>query len=114
MLFGCPEGFAQKSRIAGISPVEGTAVDDEIVKGFQLGVTESSGGFGQIPRQGFQKMEDLIGTYFIHLSSGIKGTELVKQKPVALNSPLLVVGLKMALEQADSFSYNHSTPPYSS
>ncbi|HPC04548.1 MAG TPA: hypothetical protein PKY58_09710 [Syntrophales bacterium] len=58
-------------------------------------------------------MEDLIGGHFLQLSSGIKGIELVRQEPVALNGPFLVVGLKMVFKQADSFFYGHGAPPYS-
>lgn len=72
---GVKKGFTQKGRVTGVSPVEGAAVDDEVVKGFHLGVTKSSGGFGQIPRQGFKEMEDFIGAHFLQLSSGIKGKD---------------------------------------
>jgi hypothetical protein len=60
-LFRCPERFAEKRRVTGISHVEGTAVDYEVVKGFHLGVPEPSRGFGQLLSHAFEKIKNLIG-----------------------------------------------------
>ena len=42
LLFRRLEGFAQQCSAAGVSHIQGEAINDEIVKGFQLGVPQSA------------------------------------------------------------------------
>jgi len=81
----------RQRRIAGIPHVKRATVDDKVVEGFQLGIPQSPGGFGQSPCQVFQKMEYLIRADVIQASLGMNCIESVKQHGVIFDGPSFMV-----------------------
>jgi hypothetical protein len=97
-LFRCLERLAQQRYITGISHIQGAAIDDEIVEGFQLGIPESPGRFGQNSCQVLQKMEYLTRADVIQKSLGMNCIEPVKQHGVTLDGPSFMVRLEIIFE----------------
>jgi hypothetical protein len=81
-LFWRFEGLAQQRCVTGISHIQGAAINDEIVEGFHLGISQSPRRFGQILCLIFQKMEDLIGADVIQEFLRMNRIESVKQEGV--------------------------------
>jgi len=111
-LFWRFEGFAQQRCVTGISHIQGTAINDEVIEGFQLGISQSPRRFGQIPCLAFQKMEDLIGADILQQFLRMNRIESVKQEGVTLDGSRFMVRLKIIFEQGYRFFHGHGAPPF--
>ena len=59
-LLGGLKGFGQEGCIAGVLHIQIALVDEEVEQGFELGISETPGGFGTIPCHLLQELENLI------------------------------------------------------
>jgi hypothetical protein len=92
--------------------IQGAAIDDEIVEGFQLRIPEPPGRFGQIPCLVFHKMEDLIVADLIQIFLCVNCIEPVKQESIATDGSCFMVRLKIIFEQGYRFFRKHGAPPF--
>ena len=79
-VFRCLEGFAEQWRTTGIPHIQGTAINDEVIKGFYLGIPAVCVWIWNDSGHVFQEMENLIGAYGLQLSLRINSLKLSSRR----------------------------------